>query len=77
MKKIFAKLQKKPLDKLKEEGLGGCHCKPEEIIYFKLKSVIDDLGFNKFIFFAMGQLGYFHNELVYENRLESSELKKI
>ncbi|MGB6177810.1 Cof-type HAD-IIB family hydrolase [Carnobacterium sp.] len=72
--KKFSPNTKKALEKLKEKG--------HEIVIatgrnlFLAKSVIDDLAFENYIL-CNGAVGYYHNELVYENRLDQSELKRL
>lgn len=72
--KNFLPNTKKALDKLKEEGHEVVIATGRNL--YLAKSVIDDLGFNNYIL-CNGAVGYFHNELVYENRLDQSELKRL
>ena len=72
--KKFLPSTKLALEKLKEKG--------HEIVIatgrnlFLAQAVIDDLGFDNYII-CNGAVGYYHNELVYENRLDQSELKRL
>ena len=72
--KQFLPNTKRALEQLKQKGHEVVVATGRNL--FLAQSVIDDLEFDHYII-CNGAAGYFHNELVFENKLDQNELKRL